>query len=603
MLSCLLYSCVYEPKDFYYLDVTDNPAPPEIQTINLNSYNDTIYIYFNKTTFTFQSSNQEVKAARFLINGEEYENVQAIENTFTLQYLYLDDGVYELTVELFTGSGTGSLADQLGYEGFLLSKSWKLIVSQDYYFKTSSIAENGLFKLIWPQYKPLDFKEYIIYKEFTYMERREIGRTTETSFFDNTYVGEGADYYVKVLTKSGEVYSWGGYEATREIPELFISVSDQNEYQLTWRKSKYYGAIDSVKVSMAIDYSSEFEQIYTTRNINDTVLLLGNVYFGDDIRFRLNVVPKPVNYDYTEDAYTRFYTEEMLRIGINFNYVSKTLNNFWQVSPTEFVFTSGCDSLIQFSTTSESISNKYGYTPVGCTSCNFSKLEYSPSGKYITNYEVCSNDVMLINGNNLSLSTKVNLEYLSGSLHFPPIPVSDNGLGIVNQYDGFYLYNFNSHQSVAFYPVGSTGDGLKISVTGKYLFLRDDSTRLVKYENNQFAKIWATNRSYYFEYFEFHPLQTDLLLMWDKTTFFIRQCEDFSVVTEFELTDEKILHIDFYNDEILTFNTGELLVRALSDGAIKYQVPINFSALYWYDNCILVNHTIICNRGILHYLN
>ncbi|MDF1549031.1 MAG: hypothetical protein P1P88_14500, partial [Bacteroidales bacterium] len=181
MLSCLLYSCVYEPKDFYYLDVTDNPAPPEIQTINLNSYNDTIYIYFDHTTFTFQSSNQEIKAARFLINGEEYKDVQAIENTFTLQYLYLDDGVYELTVELFTGSGTGSLADQLGYEGFLLSNSWKLIVNRDHYLKTSSIAENGLFKLFWPQCKQLDFKEYIIYKEFTYMNRREIGRTTETS--------------------------------------------------------------------------------------------------------------------------------------------------------------------------------------------------------------------------------------------------------------------------------------------------------------------------------------------------------------------------------------------------------------------------------------
>ncbi|MDF1550863.1 MAG: hypothetical protein P1P88_23775, partial [Bacteroidales bacterium] len=425
----------------------------------------------------------------------------------------------------------------------------------------------------------------------------------ETSFFDNTYVGEGADYYVKVLTKSGEEYTWGGYEATSELPELFVSVSEQNKYQLAWRKSRYYNAVDSVKVSKAIGYSSDFKQLYTTQNMDDTVLLLGNVSFGDEIRFRLNVVPKLVNYDYTEDAYARFYTEEGLEIGINFNYASKNLSSLGQVSPTEFVFISGCDSLIQFSTTLKSISKKYGYTAVGCSGCKFSKLEFSPTGKYITNYEVCSDDVMLINGENLSLSSKVNLKHLSGSHYVPPIPVSENGLGIVNEYDGFHLYDFINHQHLIFYPTGSSGHGLKISSAGDYLFLEDDSTRLVKYENNQFTKIWATSRFYDFEYFEFHPLQANLVLVWDGTRFSVRQCEDFSIVTEFELTDEKILHIDFYNDEILTFNTGELLVRALSDGAIKYQVPINFSALYWYDNCILVNHTIICNRGILHYLN
>ncbi|MGD0755167.1 MAG: hypothetical protein ABR927_08920, partial [Bacteroidales bacterium] len=509
-----------------------------------------------------------------------------------------------LVLEVYTASGTNSIAELIGAEGFLFSKSWKVFVDRSYYSRTRASASNGYLKLTWPKYRDYDFKEYVISRVLSYNNEVVIKRLKSTEFVDSSYVGEGGSYLVRVNNQSAKLLDWGHIEFTRDLPELKLMPTESDPFILKWGKNKYYNAVDTIKLSQSLNLEYKYVNVKTTRDPNDSIFIVEKGFFADKADFILKFVPKSRNFRYTSDYYPNFESQAIIIFGFPFIKPNTPLTSIDQVNQGEFIYLLGCDSIIRYSVSEKRAVEQLGYRSSGCSKCEFNNITLSSSGKYITNYVNCNPELMLVPSSNMHNYIIRDLKPYSGQNYTPEIIVSDVGTAIVNKANGgFYIYDFNTNTSLASYQKTIYGgDGVSISPNGDYLFLFDDSLRLVRFTASQFTNVWSNDRFYYPKYFGFDGANPDQMFTWDGTYFSVKHCSDFSEVYKFSLSDNSILNIDFYNKEILTYNSGHLYVKSYLDGSLIKDLPINTDASFNDNSFTLINHAIVSMRGVIYFI-
>ena len=608
LLVCFLHSCEYDPKGIYERNVTKDIPPPDIQIVDLNLDNDTVFLYAGiPVNFRFSSTNQEIRSVRFIID-DTIDKYTAYSNSgvFNVDYGEFIEGRHKLLLEIVTASGTGSIAEHMGAEGYLFSKTWELEVNNSYKSQVKASVSNGLLKLVWPEYRSTDFKYYILYRVDFVNDATEIRKLVNHEFIDSSYVGEGGGYTINVYTQKGKLLTWGHIDIPEDLPELSIITTESNQYVLAMQKSKYYNAVDTFQISQSFNNGATYSKTNSIINPNDTALNLATSFFGDQVNFKLKLVPKNKNIYYFEENYGSFESYLEHELGFRFGDQNDNLYNICQVNRDEFAYVSGCSILLRYSVSQKREVEKLEYQPTGCSGCNFGILAISSSGKYITNYAICSFNLMLIPSDNMKNYITRDLEPFTG-LNYPLIPVSDSGTGLVNNVNGgFYVFDFNNNLSLAFYKkdIGG-GSGLNISPDGESIVLTDDSLRLVHFNGSQFTNIWSNSKTNQPKYFAFDAVNPGQLVYWNGSVFSVKLCDDFSTVYDFPLTDASILSIDYFNKEMLTYTSGSpghLNVRSYSDGSLIKVIPVNIDPTYWYNSCYLVNHAIVCMKGLIYFI-
>jgi hypothetical protein len=605
LIAVILQSCEYNPLDVYERPVTKDVTPPQIQTLILDINYDTIFLYPEKIiNFRFSSSNQEIKMVRFVIDNDPKFTVYSDNGTFDLTYGTLSDGMHTMLLEVYTASGSNSIAELMGAEGFLFSKSWKVFVDRSYYSRTKASVSNGYLKLTWPKYRDYDFEEYVVSRVLSYNNEVVLKRLKSIEFIDSSYVGEGANYIVRVNNQKTKLLDWGNIELARDLPNLTLLPTENEPFILKWGKNKYYNAVDTFKLNQSLNFDYKYLNVKTTRDPNDSTYVLETGFFADKADFTLKFVPKKRNIRYTSDYYPSFESQTSVILGFPFIRPNTPLTSINQVSQDEFVYLAGCDSIIRYSVSEKRAVEQLGYKSSGCSKCEFNNIIFSSSGKHITNYVNCTSDLMLVTSNNMHNYIIRDLKPFSGQNYTPEIFTSDVGTAIVNKANGgFFVYDFNSNAALASYQKTIYGgNGLSISPNGDYLLLFDDSLRLVRFTNSQFTNVWSHDRFYYPKYFGFDGANPEQMFTWDGTTFSIKLCNNFSDVYEFSLSDNSILNIDFYNKEILTYNSGHLYVKSYLNGSLIKDLPINTDASFNNNSFSLINHTIVSRRGVIYFI-
>ncbi len=605
LFSLFFYSCEFETDKVYERKVDKDVEPPEITVVDLDLEEDTIYLLKESGfTFRFTSSNQEITAVRVTIDGTQVTVSNSGQGYYLLDYANLTEGEHSLILEVITKSGTNSIADILGAEGFVFSKSWVLTVFKSYYRKLNPEIKYGCLYFSWEKYPVHDFTEYIIYRENNNLWI-EVGRTKSTEFTDCSYVGEGGRYFIQVLKTDGELLSWGGYvELKKDLPELSFTGTIDNEYIIKWNRSKYYNAVNTFYLSANSRPGIKVKQ---TSDPSDTSWNVSSEFiFGDKIDLTLLLIPKN-SVIYTPDENYRFESV-VYDVTVGFRFKPDYVVNLYHVTQAgadEFIYILGCDTLVKYSVSQKHNVEMLTYTPSHCSMCKFLNFKISPSGKFLTTRIDCEYDLMVANVRNLQDNKRYNLQSYSGQYSISDVPISDTGTGIVTgTASGFYVYDFNTSSSPGYYNKQLYGaTGLAVSSNGKYIFLKDDVFRLVSFDNSQFTSIWNYPGSDTPKYYEFHGTDPERLVIWDGSLFSVRKCSDFSEYYNFTLSDNSLLNIDYYSNEMLTYSEGHLFVRSLADGALLKDIPVNIDPTNWLYRCILVNHAIICNMGVIYFMN
>jgi len=607
-VSFLLSSCEFETDRVYNREVNRNMQPPDVAVVDLDLDNDTIFLFYSKGfSFRFVSNNQPVESVRIVIDGTETQIITSGEGMFIIDHNGLSEGQHTLELNLITSSGTNSIADIIGAEGYIFSKSWVLYVVKDFNTRHEARVKDGCLNFSWKEYPAGDFREYVIYREKNYFEKIEVGRTTSTEFTDCSYVGEGGKYFVEVLKKDGQFFDWGwGYtELNIELPELSFVYDRGNMSTIIWTKSKYYNAIRKTYVGAMRRNDPKYTRIKETDNPDDTTCLMpAGYYFGETLNIKIHLEPEN-NVMYFPDYYSRFDIELTNQtVGYNFLPPFATVFALRQTSADEFIYTEGCDSLVRFSVTSLTPLEKFTYEPSYCSMCKFLNFQVSSSGKFLSAFIDCNYDLLLAESESIGINKRYNLRHISNPNAFSSVPVSDARTGIVTQrQSGFYIYDFNTSEVKRYYNkelYGSTG--LDISSGANYIFLKDDKFRLVSYENSSFDPVWVYPGYDIPKFYCFHGTDPEKLIIWDGLVISVRNCSDFSLVLDFPLTDEMILSVDFYSNEMLTYSGGHLFVRNFTDGSLIDDVPVVTDGSEWYKNCKLINHAIIASKGFIYFV-
>jgi hypothetical protein len=240
----VLSSCEYDTDKIYDRDVEKNPTAPDIEITELHIGGDTVFVYGSTNfNFSFKSSNQEIIGVGFSVDGADSVFVQSESGQFRYRTGFLSSGNHLLKMDLITHSGSSSIADLLGYEGYLFTKTWIIIVLNNYYSYVNEEVINGYLRLSFPRYKNADFKEYEI-SRFISNSYEVVGRLTIPEFTDSTYVGEGGSYKIYVNTVSEDILYWGEANINSVLPApRFYGTSDSG-YFISWNRCKYFNAVE-----------------------------------------------------------------------------------------------------------------------------------------------------------------------------------------------------------------------------------------------------------------------------------------------------------------------------------------------------------------------
>jgi hypothetical protein len=597
------YSCEYKTDEVYNRPVNRNPVPPQIQALELNIDEDTLFVYQSMDIkFKFKSDNQAIRAVRFLIDGVEMGIVESDNGTFTIWGYNVGEGLHEMSIEIYTASGSGSFADEFGAESFLSSNSWKIVVENTYDPALSKTIENGLLHISWKPFHASNFKEYIISRLDEYSQEREITRVNGTEFTDSSYVGEQTRYYISVNMQDNMAYNTGELILNGDLPRMYFTAGDSNNFRVNWTRPRYYNAVDSFIVTQSneSDYYNT-TKIKFTHDINDTVCLVTEGSFGDRAHLTLRVVPKKNNIAYSAVAWS--YFESLAQGSLGYQYKFPDYSPYClRVSPDEFIYYN-CDTMMRYSIPQHRAVDKLVYRdPGGCNNC-FDNARISGSGEFIVSYVACSKDILFTKGSDLGRYSVHKLQAITGGIA-EYMAVSDSGIAIIqNTGGGLNLYDMVTSSPVATYDKngGDWNHPVKISPTGEYFFAGSDTLRLVRLKNGQFTTIGETNASD-IRFFGFDSENANRLVLWNGSKLTVRSCEDFSSVAEFALDGDGLLDIDYAAGEILTWFTGHFYVRNLSDGSLVKDVPTVINPYNWPWNCYLVGHTIVWGGGLLYFI-
>lgn len=237
-----LSSCVYDPPEIF-TEVSNEFTPPDYvinQTIDFEE--DTLYAW-NKTRFSFSfiSSDQDIIAVTFNFPGNDlvFENSAG---SFEVDPSELSDGSYEMTCKVYVSSGTGSLADKVGAEGYVYEKDFILIVerpgSTDLGF-THTTIDNGFLRIHWRKFDRSYFESYKItvydsalYHFFT----TTITDPETTSLVDSSFVGGSVKFTMLVTCKDGDgnKIDFGSDTYTYRYPLKLSFRTEGDSLTLSW---------------------------------------------------------------------------------------------------------------------------------------------------------------------------------------------------------------------------------------------------------------------------------------------------------------------------------------------------------------------------------
>ena len=572
LLILVLNSCIYELSEFYDNPVNKNPTPPSISVVQLDLAVDTVYVYsYHTATFNFKSDNQDIKGAKLLIDNVVVDSVASSNGIFKFSGYTTNDGIHKLTLQVFTKSGTGSIADKLGGESFVNSRDWVLVVDKDRSKNLSYAPKDGLLNISWKKCKSSDFVSYLVYRGN--WEGELICTTQDLNFIDSSYVNQSAYYTVYVIKKDGYTIDWGSLYLSKNYSSIHLDIDNNNEYYLWWNKNPYYNAIKSFNFKLG---TTEWQ----STNVNDTIIKTG-LHFDDYCDFTISVVPKQPdkNYQWRLSDYNTGFAD---KVGIPVRITSYWYMPINQISK-DIVACYYNDSIQKFQLSTLKFISKQALK------YNGNKLYggiLSPNGKFIIGVFNYPNYVAINLETNQSYLFTDDKTYTGGISQ--TFYISDVGTGILKGDFGFEnshesVYDYVNHQGYAYHFSKYTAQNILISPNGQFYI--SDGYGYFKNNNSSDYIFYVAGR------FEFFTDDSNKLMVLNNSKMTIYQCYPFTKLQEFNVP-EIVYNIDYFNKEFLCISTKALRIRSLIDGSIIKDIPMT-NTPGSYNNYFLYNHVIV----------
>jgi hypothetical protein len=224
---------IKKPNTFQQFDIT------------LSATKDSIVV-FGQTDFNFSVNTYNLKfnvaVLKYLHKEQTFEQSSG---SFTLYPELSNENWFDLTIDFYVCTGTGSIADKLNAENYLGSKTWKVkyldLKSFNYQFQ-NHINADSILEVFWV--KPTDAPSTIgtVYKSFT-TKMTATRISGDTLFYaDPRYCGSGQDYHLYVSSNNNEQVEFNT-SVNYPYPEFNIIAIGLDSCMVSWTPSpikRYY---------------------------------------------------------------------------------------------------------------------------------------------------------------------------------------------------------------------------------------------------------------------------------------------------------------------------------------------------------------------------
>jgi hypothetical protein len=608
----LMQSCIYDEDEIYEKNLNSDSKPPDFTNVELSfsMEEDTIVLIQNSVYFHFQTSESEVLRVDFYIDevlvGSEYSD----NGIFDINHEFVNTGYYKLRIEVFTNSGTGSIADDLGIEGFLLStKEWVIKILESSGNNVIAFVEDGYLKLTWAvPYE--EVTEYIIYREH-YI----VARTSENYFIDKGYVGEGGDYTVRYIgSNDTDNHYVGSLELPNEM-EISYEADQNNKYAIQWGQPRFYAAVDSVLV---VAEEITYEHTEYVLDVNDGEYVIPQRFFGKEHDYKMMYIPKYYNPVYEEyissDGWREFpFSNE---IDLIVGYPAPKFDFLMQMNESELFYHtsrysntySSNDSIFAYSFLNEKILRRYRYNPpnYGWSGNHYDDFYFSGDRQHYTAVIGLTGTLMYGSSSDFSdFSIHTLDEFTEHNVEISP--VANNGIGIIQTSQKINIYDFENSEVLFELDTETYYPEPDISPDGQYFFYKEyTGLRLYELINDTVELVdeFATYGSYKYDYLAFHKSETDKIVAFNKydKIMYILSCPEMTVLSSFLVPEESLNHINYQTNMILSASEDIIVIRNLDNGDILYEIPTELP--YASSRSIrLVDNSIFWKDGARYFLD
>lgn len=276
--------CDFELKKEYYSEA-EPPSETHMFNLSLSSETDTIAL-FNKTEFTYlvNTNGLDYINGTFSMKGKEW-NAYTTGGKFTIDPVDFPAGFDTLSLRVFTKSGTGSIAEHFGAEGYIVERKWLFKIDGRPHppiTVSKSVTKDGWLKIIWPRSENLNFLSYELSGStnseiFSYV----IKDPDQNFYVDSFFIGGRANYCVSSRVITNNQYTWGNLLNLEEpYPTLQFEDLGTDSLRIFWNRSLY-----NAKYRLAKGSSTLFE------SSSDSTCKIANPGFGSEPSYTLYTSP------------------------------------------------------------------------------------------------------------------------------------------------------------------------------------------------------------------------------------------------------------------------------------------------------------------------
>jgi len=614
LVLVIIQSCTYDTDEIYERELNHPSSPPEITTVDLSfsMEEDTIILMQNSVLFHFQTSENEVQRVDFYVDDTLVGSENSENGIFELNHDFINGGYHILRIEVITNSGTGSIADEIGLEGYSFStREWVFKVLDGSSNNVTTMVEDGFLKLVWDI--PNDeVTEYIVYRGY-----QEVGRSAVNSFIDKGYVGEGEEFRIEYIGPNNTDPQYIGYVELPNEMAITYFANKNNKFAIQWPQPRYYAAVDSVVV-FAEELVYETTKYVVDVNVGEYVI--PKYFFGKEHSYKIMHIPKYYNPEYEDYLGSGGWHEFAFsnEIHLIVGYPSPIFNYMEQINNTELFYHTNRysnsdytqnDSLFTYSFTNEQIVSRYRYNPAnfGSMNDNIMKIALSPNKEFLTAAVGYTGRIMYCPVNDPSdysihTHSSLNANYATRT------PISNNGIGLLYGSGKKVLYNFINDEEIDFVETNTSYSDYNISFDGKYFFLDVSHTidlyQLIDGEISLIDEVNQWSYDFGIDYFEFHENEPDKAVCYDEETkvFNVISLPALEILKSFSIPEEEVLDVNYQTNMILSGSDGLIVVRSLDDGSLVTEIPneLQFTS---YGSLRLIGNSLFWKDGARYFLD
>lgn len=538
IFTVLLTGCEFVLKEENLLDI-EKPAEMHRIDLSLIPVSDTIKITEKQLmVYEINTYGLILQKVEFRLGSYYQWDKTTSSGSFTLDPVYLSNGVYELSMKAYTNSGTGSLADKLGGEGFWAQRIWTVKISGQTTGGTtepvdstidnsptvpvrnvkSEIIAGGYLKFSWPKVNRKDFYCYRIYWNGTPTNILHY-KANDTTYIDSTYLGGPKVFRVDYARLHDNMDVYGESITLNDTyPVLSVTGLELDSVNLHWAKSKYrvrYEVQD--RNTSAVLFKSE----------TDTSFTVAAPPFGSTASYTLYVTPRhmqTLDFSYFKQSYA-YYN---LGTDILFNWPVFACNPTEKVAYAVNYDAINCYSLPDMTLYKTVSVPRLSYQGLFACPTNSSKVA-ALSSEYIYVF------------NDKSLSNPVKILYPSWAKNINYLCLTDNDLVGVASSTAYDLYRVSDQTLVASVPITdspvySTWCCNSASSDGKYFVVVTlNGIHLYKIENTVVSEVYSDKRPYFSVLFDPGHPERFFVTLQKSNVVEMRSSTDFSLIKSYTL--------------------------------------------------------------------